>query len=371
MERMVTVFVLSLCFFSLAGDSNSTASKLSGTDFRQSLRDTHLHYQQKEWAMIPGGVGTSCSEGSPYSFFVRAGNPKHLLIYFQGGGACWSASTCDVRQQQYLSKVDGTEPPTQYGVFEFSNLENPFRDYTVIFVPYCTGDAHLGNRTVTYTVPAADKVPATTFQVQHKGYANAMAALRWAFANVKSPESVFILGGSAGAIASPFYAGRVAEHYKEALIVQLGDSAGGFRVPAIPKLLSGWGTIDVLQNFSPYRQQNPETINFETLYQAEARHHPAMVFSQFNNAEDVRQISALRTFGIEKVPLLQLLEQNYSEIRQAAPQFRTFTASGELHVIANRPEFYTVAVNGTRLCDWVAALASGRPVKNITVASNR
>jgi hypothetical protein len=42
------------------------------------------------------------------------------------------------------------------------------------------------------------------------------------------------------------------------------------------------------------------------------------------------------------------------------PRFHAFTAPGTLHVILNRPEFYTVTVERRRLRDWVAELASGK-----------
>lgn len=86
---------------------------------------------------------------------------------------------------------------------------------------------------------------------------------------------------------------------------------------------------------------------------------------QFNNSQDARQISGLRQLGLENVSLAQLLEQNYSDIRNAIAKFRSFTASGEVHVILNRPEFYTVEAKGVRLRDWVADLASGQAVESV------
>jgi hypothetical protein len=40
---------------------------------------------------VPGGV---CSDGSPYRFYVSPGDPKKVVLDFQGGGACWDAATC-------------------------------------------------------------------------------------------------------------------------------------------------------------------------------------------------------------------------------------------------------------------------------------
>jgi hypothetical protein len=40
---------------------------------------------------VPGGV---CSDGSPYRLYVSPGDPKKVVLDFQGGGACWDAATC-------------------------------------------------------------------------------------------------------------------------------------------------------------------------------------------------------------------------------------------------------------------------------------
>ncbi len=45
------------------------------------------------WTQIPL-PGAICARGTPYSFFVHPGDPAKLVVYFQGGGACWSAGTC-------------------------------------------------------------------------------------------------------------------------------------------------------------------------------------------------------------------------------------------------------------------------------------
>ena len=50
----------------------------------------------------------------------------------------------------------------------------------------------------------------------------------------------------------------------------------------IPNLLHGWGAIDVLQRFRHHRQEN---LNLDQFYVLEARRHPTLVFSQFNNSQ--------------------------------------------------------------------------------------
>jgi hypothetical protein len=331
---------------------------------------------QQGWNKIPGGPGTICSQGTPYSFFYRPGNTEKLLVHFQGGGACWMYSNCDLKQRPtYDPALDPKDDPQPTGIFDFANPANPFADFTVLFVPYCTADVHLGNRTVTYSAPAsatqADNGAPASVQIHHKGYSNAQDALRWLYERVKAPRTVFVTGESAGAIASSFYADRLAEQYQKAQIIQLGDCAGGYRAAAVPKLLEGWGATAMMRGFPSYVQADPGKLNFETLYTAAARNHPAIKLAQFNTAEDETQVFFLSLVGVPNAVLPQLLEQNYADIRAVAPGFRTFTAPGKVHVILRRPEFYSVQANGVRLRDWVTNLLAGRPVENISPTNGK
>jgi len=54
--------------------------------------------------------------------------------------------------------------------------------------------------------------------------------------------------------------------------------------------------------------------------------------------------------------LAQLLSLNLADIRRANPALRTYTAPGQMHTILRRPEFYTLAVDGVEVRDWVAGL---------------
>ena len=311
--------------------------------------------QAANWQKIAGGDGTVCSDGSVYSFYVHPGDRRNLLIYFQGGGACWSGLTCDPKSTLYRPNLNQVDPAKEHGIFDFANAENPFRDYSVVFVPYCTGDVHLGKRTVAY-IPGK-------LEIHHNGFDNVMSALRWIFANVTSPQSIFVAGGSAGAMASPFYAGRIADHYKDARVVQLGDSAGGLgaldTTPASTAVFQSWGTVEVAAPFAPYKSVDPKNANLVTLYVREGVANKSITFAQFNNSADTLQVLGLQFFGI-KTPLSEVLDKSYAQIRSEVPRFHTFTAAGTLHVILTRPEFYTVTVDGRRLRDWVAELANGR-----------
>lgn len=323
------------------------------------------------WTRIPGGPGTDCSRGTPYAFFTHLGDPKRLLVYFEGGGACWDGVTCDPRRKQalYDPAVDESDDPGSprhgRGIFDLANPENPFRDYTIVDVSYCTADVHIGRRVVEYPIPAHDSLPPDSVRIAHVGYDNAMAALRWAYANVPAPRLVVVAGGSAGAIASPLYAGLVADHYPRAHVVQLGDAAGGYRGGALPAVMADWGATALLRGFPDFAGVDSAAFSFERLYLAAAR-RPNLTLAQYNAVEDETQLLFLHATDTTVARLAPLLAQNLADVHAGVPGFRAYTAPGKVHTILTRPEFYTLTVNGVRLRDWVAERVAGKRVSDVT-----
>jgi Pectinacetylesterase len=318
------------------------------------------------WTRIPGGPGTGCAHDSSYAFFVHKGDDHRLAIFLNGGGACWNSMNCDLHARPtYHAQLDSTDiPDTQGGLFDLSNPRNPIKSYTIVFIPYCTGDVFLGGRTVSYV--STDTTGAShQIQVRHQGRANADLAVAWVEAHYAAPQLVFIAGSSAGAIPSPFYASQVARHYPEARIVQLGDGAGGYRAPAIPGILALWGATALLRTDSAYRGVDSASLTFETIYQVSARAAPQVTFAQYNSAEDGVQLSFLALLGVRGVKLAGLLAANLTDIRQVNPALRTYTSPGPMHTILRRPEFYSLTVDGVAVRDWVADLLDGKHVSDV------
>jgi hypothetical protein len=318
------------------------------------------------WEPITGPEGTGCLDGSGYAFFVRHADPGRLVIYFDGGGACWNGDNCDLEgRPTATARIQSRQHPAPgSGIFDFASPRNPLRDFTVVFVPYCTGDVHLGTRSVVYTSPHR-RSRHRTFEVRHQGAANATAVLDWVFARFEAPELVFVTGSSAGAIPTPLHASRVARRYPEARVVQLGDAAGGYRTEAVPRLLDGWGASDWLRRLPGYRSFDPASLTFETLYVVAARETPRVTFSQFNCVEDATQELFLKLVGMRGPHLPVLLKANLEDLRRSLGAFRSFTAPGSLHAILPRPEFYSLSVDGVAFRDWMTALLDGKPVENV------
>ncbi|MBL0216986.1 MAG: hypothetical protein IPQ07_24320 [Myxococcales bacterium] len=100
-----------------------------------------------QWVYVPV-EGSRCMDGSPTGIGVNLGTSGDLVIYLEGGGACFNSSTCS-----HVAHPSGWGPanfeteiaPYNIGLFDRIDDANPLHDATFVFVPYCTGDVHAGS----------------------------------------------------------------------------------------------------------------------------------------------------------------------------------------------------------------------------------
>lgn len=160
--------------------------------------------------------GTKCGNGSQYKFFVRRTASPNLLFFLEGGGACWDYDTCSGRagvlgaanpngipndymtqfKAKYVSPiVNGADP----GLPLRSKTDLVTKDWNIVYLPYCTGDVHVGNRATTY-VDTTGGQPSLTWH--HNGYNNTLAAANYAKSQFPSVNKLLVTGFSAGGTAT-------------------------------------------------------------------------------------------------------------------------------------------------------------------------
>lgn len=160
--------------------------------------------------------GTVCGNGSQYRFFVNNTGSPNLLFFFEGGGACWDYDTCSGRagalgaanpngiaegymqgfEAKYVSPlVNGADP----GLPLRSRKDLVTRGWNVVYMPYCTGDVHIGNNVATYADPTGAQPPITW---HHAGYTNTLAAVDYARSRFPSIQKLLVTGFSAGGTAT-------------------------------------------------------------------------------------------------------------------------------------------------------------------------
>lgn len=106
----------------------------------------------REWTWVPVD-GAVCANGTPTGIGVNLGTSNRVAIFLNGGGACWDATTCyTLGTAANITSGYGatafTNDATHLlngGFFDRTDAANPFKDDSLVFVPYCTGDVHGGS----------------------------------------------------------------------------------------------------------------------------------------------------------------------------------------------------------------------------------
>lgn len=157
-------------------------------------------------------TGASCGNGTPYRFFVnRTPLNSHLAVTFEGGGACWDQDACEGIGEYSATNPDGIPPnymelPNAAAgglVTPFSARFDPFeairtQDWTLVYLPYCTGDVHTGNVVRVYD----DQRPDAPRVQHHHGQADIRAAADWMRQHLGRPGNLLLTGFSAGGVGS-------------------------------------------------------------------------------------------------------------------------------------------------------------------------
>ena len=119
--------------------------------------------------------GSRCGDGSSYAFWMRLapeGNPaEKVAVDLQGGGVCIFEQDCQGVQNGSpgLFRADDDGQPGG-GYMSDDPGNNPFANWTRVFLPYCTQDVHIGGGRQSI-------FPAQT--VNRYGAINVRAALRY------------------------------------------------------------------------------------------------------------------------------------------------------------------------------------------------
>jgi Pectinacetylesterase len=302
------------------------------------------------WERVEPGGETRCARGGKYAFWVRRGDPAKLLVFFQGGGGCFDETTCAPGSVWFDDRVDANDDPTVSagGVLDLQSAENPFRDYSMVYIPSCTGDVHTGSRVTKYG----------PYRVHQKGFLNARAALERTFSEFPDPGAVFVSGCSAGSVGSAFHADEVLRRYPDARVTQVGDSLSF--VFHRPITLESWGTHEHFPEwFRPSRPNERWTMT--EFLTALAEQYPERTFARFNHAGDDVQEAFYEAVGGEQGGFPPRLRAAETELKEL-PNYRSFLACGDEHCSFDNEGFFEDEVGGVSLRDWVADLEAGEDV---------
>ncbi|MCY3836718.1 MAG: pectin acetylesterase-family hydrolase [Anaerolineaceae bacterium] len=327
--------------------------------------------QESVWETIavPEGV---CARGTPYSFFHREGSSEDLLIFFEGGGACWDGATCqfgaDYTSGGPLFKDTVYFPGDEEarGIFSLEHEANPFAEYDIVYVPYCSADVHTGSAERVYEVPENSlSRRAYPVRIHHQGAVNAAAVLAWTYEHYAEPSSVALLGCSAGSYGAIYHAHDIMSQYPDVRVTHLSDAGVG-HVPPGWQAFENWAFLDRLP--AAIREAGPltyETFSLNDLYSHTAAAFPHQTFAQYTTAADEVQIRFYAIQGGDPNDWPPGMQARLTELITTVPNFNGYIAGGSEHCILPEPEFYTTEVAGVNFRDWLAARLAGEATGNV------
>lgn len=168
----------------------------------QQLSPIPVAYEKGKWYRLITD-GTTCAFGEPYHACIKVGKENKLAVVFCGGGV-----SIDDFTAAHPNSILRPDPVNFYAddVYIAADLvpphgmgancaQNPFRDWTMLFVPYATGDFHCGQND--YTLKDG-----TGRILRHRGYTNYKSLIGETKKYIADPDQLLVTGFSAGAFAA-------------------------------------------------------------------------------------------------------------------------------------------------------------------------
>lgn len=300
------------------------------------------------------GDGPICIAGTAYSAFTRAGNPSKLLIFEQGGGACWQGFyNCNV-----LAEAQAPPGP-RAGIFDFDSPDNPFADYSIVYMPYCDGSVFSGDNTV---VDPSFPFGPVRF---HRGLRNQSAGMDLAKATFPHARQITIAGSSAGGVGAAGFAPFLARFvFGNHVRLTVFNDAG-------PITVNTAQTGDVAARAADWQfgQFYPESCTDCSDAGQGTRiidwrlAHDATIREAFYETDADQTNRFFLGLLFDPVGFRNLVVSEHGLLNAAYPdRYKRFIVAGDIsHTALQSPLFQTQEANGVRLSDWTWDFLSARP----------
>jgi hypothetical protein len=313
-----------------------------------------------------------------FSFWARKTASKNLVVYFEGGGACWDSFSCSnpitggaQPLQLYVPAISPlTDPALAGGIFLGNNPANPVRDWNFVYIPYCTGDLHIGSATKVYTSvpnPAIGLPGGLPLPIRHRGFDNFMVVLDWAMKNFDKPKNVLVTGVSAGGYGATANSPWVGRAFPQAHLYVLADASQGVTTPTFDG--SDPGRLSWNPQLAPW-VFGDGAIPGDELMRAAALGQPRAKLAQFTTMFDGVQIgfySLIETFyppgGACTNPAVDWYQQMRAQVLEDAADvgnYRYYVAGGSYHTLLRDAQFYAESSAGPAFADWLGGMLANR-----------
>ena len=316
--------------------------------------------------------GTRCRDGSKAGVSLRLNaRSKKVLIYLEGGVYCLDALTCLINPDNVddlLFNSARVEP--NVGIFDRKNPQNPVRDWNIVYVPYCSGDAMGGTREQPVDVPSG---PARQY---FSGHLNLEVLLRRIVPTFPDVSDVVLTGMSAGGTSVLMNMPLVQRAFPALRVRYIVDSSlpplsAAALAPCLQdRMRTLWGLEQGA--LSDCGANCPATHDYWQDYAL----FVARTFSDrpagFLDAIEDGQMRSLCGIGLRECTGNLLFDSiAAADYRRELISFRdqltplasygTFYPQGDQHTWLKSDSFYTSNAGGTSLVDWFSRISNNLP----------
>jgi len=302
------------------------------------------------WVDVPESV---CNDGSPTGFAINVQDTSDIFIFFEGGGACWDYLTCVAAQTAAMGPVGATEwamrQQTLPEQFDRTRTSNPFRNATMVYIPYCTGDLHVGDNVAMYGGAGA------TVTWNHKGLPDSTAFLSRVASTWKDPARVVVSGSSAGGFGAILLYDLTRKTWPKArmyLVDDAGPLLEGDALPAAEKQawISAWNIGGFIDDLCTGCQ-----TDFSLLNTTLTKSYPNDRMALLSSLQDV----TIRTYFMLtpdqfQTDLLQMINDRLIPTQA----FHPFVIAGQQHTLLGT--MTTSSTNGTVLEPWLDSMINDK-----------
>lgn len=318
------------------------------------------------WAYFPI-EGALCRDGSQAGFSMSVGkSPEKLMFFYEGGGACFSDLSCGLNPANITEE---RQLPPAEGIFDRSQDRNPFKDWTFVYLPYCSGDVYAGN--VTH-VDAAKKAKDQYFV----GYNNLQLFLNRIVPTVGAENIQHLVssGQSAGGLASVVTAKRLIREFPDAKVTVLDDAGPPVKTDVVTECLQDiWRDMYQLDETAlgdcgwGCSQEGPYLFDIaRDLVASDDR-------IGFGFVSFMQDLQSRLTFTVghdncDMMPFPIIEEDVYQtsllnfrdDMREASKKTATFYVPGDTHTCVHKDCFYETEADGVGLPEWTRQLLDGQ-----------
>jgi len=226
--------------------------------------------------------GAICRDGSAAGYYLREGSSENLLVFLNGGGICYDDFFCAINPANVEQSLSGEsvigltvenvaqallperQVPADEGIFK-RDPRNPVADWTMVYVPYCTGDLHGGTERDSSVI-----TPTALPPQQFVGYTNIGLFYRSFGLDYLDAKKVLLTGASAGSLGVLFNFDRTQQFFTNSEVIAIMDSGVPFRKAYLPPCLQKkWRELWKLDAIIPTECSacfNPDGSGLSELY---------------------------------------------------------------------------------------------------------